>query len=140
MNGYWKMPERSFVTEDGLKWYRTGDLVEQDEKGQLIYKGRNDRMIKRHGFRVEPAEIELKLLSHPSITECAVISSVQEEQVKITAFVCFSKPEEFSFTGLKEFSVKHLPSYMIPDNFILLETLPQTSSNKTDLQSLKKIL
>jgi amino acid adenylation domain-containing protein len=54
MQGYWNLPEQSakaFLddTSDG-RWYKTGDLVVEDESGDYIYRGRRDRMIKKRGY------------------------------------------------------------------------------------------
>jgi amino acid adenylation domain-containing protein len=141
MTGYWNASETPFIIDNSnKKWYKTGDRVSLNKKNEMIFHGRKDRMIKKNGFRIEPAEIEATLLRHSFISECAVVHSLSEDRVNITAFVCFVEPDHFSFIGMKEFCVKHLPSYMIPDNFILLESLPQTSSNKTDYQRLKEFL
>jgi acyl-CoA synthetase (AMP-forming)/AMP-acid ligase II/acyl carrier protein len=57
----------------GERRYRTGDLVRMTDSGSLEYLGRLDRQLKVAGFRVEPGEIELALLSLPIIEQCAVI-------------------------------------------------------------------
>jgi acyl-coenzyme A synthetase/AMP-(fatty) acid ligase len=141
MTGYWNIESDALIKrQNNTFWYNTGDLVTVNGSGDMVFKGRKDRMIKRHGYRIEPAEIENIILTHPGITECSLISSPGEDSQHLTAFVCFKDAKDFSYIGMKEFCVKRLPSYMIPDNFINLESIPQTSTNKTDYQRLKELL
>lgn len=143
MLGYWKGdPEKAFWRdEQGLHWYNTGDLVSTDEAGNLIFKGRRDRMVKRNGYRIELDEIETALDKHPHIAESAVIAyRDEEEQLNIAAFVVVTNEDEKSVLRMKEYCMKSLPSYMVPNRFVFAERLPYTSSHKTDYQELKKAL
>jgi non-ribosomal peptide synthetase component F len=62
------LPDR----DGGGLMYRTGDIGRWREDGNLEVLGRADRQLKIRGFRVEPAEIESALASHPAINEAAV--------------------------------------------------------------------
>ncbi|MGZ4034540.1 MAG: AMP-binding enzyme, partial [Bacteroidia bacterium] len=74
------------------------------------------------------------------VLKAAVVSSVTEdEQVTILAFVVLKESAEKSVIKMKEYCMKHLPSYMIPNDFIFANELPYTSSNKIDYQKLKQI-
>ncbi len=142
MQGYWSLPERtaeSFVVDaDGTRWYRTGDVVVEQTDGDYIYRGRSDRMVKRRGYRVELGEIEAGLYQHPTIKEAAVVAVPDAEAgVRITAFLSSKGVERASLIELKRFCASRLPLYMIPDQFTWLDTLPKTSTDKTDYQQLK---
>lgn len=139
--GYWHDPEKtrnSFITYKGKEWYNTGDFVSTDKAGELIFSGREDRMVKRRGFRIELGEIEAALYKHPSILELAVIAKPSGEETEIVCFLTTIE-EKMSIIELKKFCVEHLPKYMIPDKFIILPNLPKTSSGKIDYQVLKKL-
>src|SRR5690606_4759360 len=78
MQGYWELPEPSAAAflsrpDDPRRWYRTGDIVVEEQDGNLRYVGRRDRMIKRRGYRVELGEIEACLYRHQAIREVAVV-------------------------------------------------------------------
>ena len=108
MLGYWDLKEqneRAFhVDEAGRPWYRTGDIVREQEAGVFIYLGRRDRMIKRRGFRVELGEIEIALNNHPDVSEAAVIAqSDSDGQLSVEAFLGWSAPEEPSILQLKKY-------------------------------------
>jgi len=142
MHGYWNLPEQNarafFVSEDGRKWYRTGDVVVEEAGGQYRYLSRRDRMVKRRGYRVELGEIEVGLLKNPDVREAAVVAVPDPQAgVKIAAYVSCPPDRRLSIIALKTFSSKQLPPYMIPDVFTVLDALPRTSTDKVDYQNLK---
>lgn len=136
MNGYLnneQANQHAFVFIDGKKWYKTGDLVEW-QSGELVFKGRYDRMIKRNGYRIELNEIEVGLQSCAGLLFAAVVAVHLPESVKIAAFV--SGINESDLIALRAELMKVLPAYMIPDKFIILDNIPLNSSQKTDYQAL----
>ena len=138
------MPEqtaRAFLNDgDGGRWYKTGDIVVQADDGNHVYLGRRDRMVKRRGYRVELGEIEAGLYRHPAVKEVAVVAAPDETLgVKITAFLSCRDEKRPSLIEMKRFCSEHLPLYMIPDVFTWQESLPRTSTDKTDYQRLKEL-
>ena len=128
----------AFAMSGGETWYRTGDVVREDEAGDYIFLGRRDRMIKRRGFRVELGEIEAALHRHPAIPEAAVVAKATNEgDVKVHAFIAWNDTAPPSTVELKRFSSRHLPLYMVPDQFSIVPELPKTSTDKIDYQRLK---
>lgn len=145
MKGYWNLPEKNekafLVDLEGLKWYRTGDIVTEGLNGQYRYVGRRDRMVKRRGYRVELGEIEATLIRHPQIREAAVIAVPDTDSgVRIAAFISCAEKQTMTIIDLKKASSLNLPPYMIPDLFHILESLPRTSTNKIDYQTLKSMI
>jgi amino acid adenylation domain-containing protein len=144
MRGYWNLPERTgkafLVDSAGERWYKTGDVVGQDEDGNYLYLSRRDRMVKKRGYRVELGEIEAGLYNHPDVKEAAVIALVNEENgVQIKAFLSFRSEKNPSRIELKRFCSENLPAYMIPDFFSFQDSLPKTSTDKIDYQKLKTL-
>ena len=145
MQGYWSLPERNataFLVDDaGRKWYRTGDIVVQDEHGDYRFRGRRDRMVKRRGYRIELGEIEAVLYGHPEVKEAAVVALEDNgDGVRIKAFLSCRTAHRPSLIELKRFCSEHLPLYMIPDAFAVEDRLPKTSTDKTDYQRLKELV
>jgi amino acid adenylation domain-containing protein len=141
LSGYWDLPEntaRAFLPGRDLRWYRTGDIVAELPDGNFKFLGRRDRMVKKRGYRIELGEIEAALYRHPSIKEAAVIALPGEEGVRIKAFASSRDGGRLSIIELKRFCSENLPLYMVPDQFCWLESLPKTSTDKTDYQKLKE--
>lgn len=140
--GYWGLPaetDRAFrYGSDGQRWYCTGDIVCVHEDGTLVYKGRRDRMLKKHGYRIDLGEIEGCLYLNNAIKEAAVIAVKGEEgEIILKAFVVSRSSERPSIIALKRHCVAHIPLYMIPDSFIYLAALPRTSTGKIDFPRLQ---
>ncbi|MGW7256495.1 amino acid adenylation domain-containing protein [Streptomyces sp. NPDC054834] len=95
--GYWRRPALTaerfvpdpFGTIPGARLYRTGDLVRLLPSGELEYLGRRDDQVKVRGHRLEPAEVEAAVRSHPEVRQCAVemVRRAPGDE-RIVAFVC----------------------------------------------------
>jgi len=144
MVGYWNLPDKTSAVfsadQDGLHWYKTGDLIRQEPDGNYIFLGRRDRMVKRRGFRVELGEIEAALYRHPAILEAAAIALPDGDgSVLIKAVLSCSGNAAPSLVELKAYCSRNLPLYMVPDRFSVLASLPKTSTDKIDYQLLKAL-
>jgi amino acid adenylation domain-containing protein len=141
-SGYWKLEEQSagaFLRgEDGQSWYRTGDLVAEDDAGDYRFRGRRDRMVKKRGYRVELGEIETCLYRYPDVRQAAVIAIDGSDGLLIKALVCSEDGRRFSLIALKSFCAEHLPIYMVPDLFEFPPSLPTTSTDKIDYRQLQE--
>ncbi|MDR3567679.1 MAG: amino acid adenylation domain-containing protein [Syntrophobacteraceae bacterium] len=145
MQGYWNLPEQTaralFCDPSGKRWYRTGDRVTEAPDGNYHYRGRKDRMIKRHGYRIEPGEIEACLYRHPSVSEAGVVATSNcGSDIEIKAHLSVYGEKRLSIIELKTFCSERLPLYMVPDTFRFHGgPLPKTSTDKIDYQSLQEM-
>lgn len=121
------------------RWYRTGDIVVEDEAGDYVYHGRRDRMIKKRGYRIELGEIEAALYRHDGVARAGVVARSDEDGVVVVAFVAMRPGVRGSLIAMKGHCARHLPGYMIPDVFVFAEDLPSTSTDKIDYQALKRM-
>lgn len=72
----------------GQRLYRTGDLGRYLPDGTIELLGREDAQVKIRGHRIELAEVEAALASHPAVAAAAVIADGQRpEPVTLAAFV-----------------------------------------------------
>ncbi|MEQ1869535.1 MAG: amino acid adenylation domain-containing protein [Vicinamibacterales bacterium] len=141
--GYWNRPTEdaaAFLERDGVRWYNTGDVVTWGADG-FIYAGRRDRMVKRRGYRIELGEIERALYLHPTLQEVAVLATADADAgIRIVAFASGRPGQPTpSLIELKQFCATKVPAYMIPDQFVVQQQLPRTSTDKVDYQSLKRM-
>lgn len=143
MEGYWNLPERTaaaFITVDGDRWYRTGDLVVEGDNGCFTFHGRADRMVKRRGYRIELGEIEAAMVRHPDVRDAAIVATSSEaDGTRITAFLTSQGETRPSLLSLKQYAVTALPRYMAPDAYRWLDAIPLTSTDKTDYQTLRAL-
>lgn len=139
-SGYWARQTETasvFIERDGVRWYNTGDVVREDPADGFIYNGRRDRMVKRRGYRIELGEVENALYRHPAIQEAAVISAPHPELgVRIICYIAVPEASRPSIVEMRLFCNENLPSYMNPDIFIFVDSLPRTSTNKINYQAL----
>jgi amino acid adenylation domain-containing protein len=143
--GYWGDPEKTakgFVPNPvqphfGERIYRTGDIVMLDERGDYIYVGRRDHMIKSRGYRIEIGEIEAAIYSHPEIKEAAVIP-IPDEIItnKIKAYVVLQNGKALDATDIRGFCSEKLPHYMVPEIIEFRDDLPKTSTGKINKPAL----
>jgi acetyl-CoA synthetase len=115
-------------------WYLTGDLVRRDAEGYFWFLGRSDDIIKTAGHMVGPFEVESVLMSHPAVSEAAVIGKPDPViGAVVKAFVTL-KPG-ISPTGalsleLLGFARARLGSAVAPKEIEFRHALPHTRSAK----------
>jgi amino acid adenylation domain-containing protein len=160
--GYWKDPDKtrgSFIPNpyadeigdpDFAVLYKTGDIGYFTEDGNIQCLGRLDHQVKIRGNRIEPAEIENRLVNHAEITEAAVMvrttfkpgdpleaSQSSEDGNKYLCAYFVAKPGSLvSAAELREYLAGELPGYMVPTYFVRLERLPLTPNGKIDWKAL----
>ncbi|TYR63265.1 non-ribosomal peptide synthetase [Streptomyces parvus] len=117
----------------GARLYRTGDLGRWRTDGTLEYIGRADQQVKVRGFRIEPAEIEAALLTHPAVREAVVMA----DDDRLTAYLTTAADTEAPVVGeLRAHLRQCLPDFMLPAAFVVLEELPRTPNGKLDRSAL----
>ena len=143
--GYWRDEEKtsaSFiihpVTDERL--YNTGDLGFYLPDGDIAFIGRSDFQVKVQGYRVELGEIEATLKQLAVVKE-AVVQAIGEQQhsKRLVAYVVLhpsSAETAETPEALRQRLKETLPEYMVPSNFVFLETLPLTPNGKIDRRAL----
>jgi amino acid adenylation domain-containing protein len=126
-----------FSGAPGARLYKTGDLGRRRADGQLEFLGRLDQQVKIRGCRVEPEAVEATLAQHPGVRACAVTASQEREGARhLIAWVVGAAGHEASGADLGSFLRQRLPAFMVPADFVFLDTLPTTPSGKVDRRAL----
>ncbi len=144
-SGYWNNPEKTnavFVqnplnTSYPEKIYRTGDIVFRNDHGEIIFVGRKDFQIKHLGYRIELGEIEHAILRvFSGIAACVLYDQIKKEIV----LVYESQQNEIPVSDFRIKLSRELAKYMIPTQYIRVESLPRNSSGKIDRSFIKNEL
>ncbi|MFK7986355.1 MAG: amino acid adenylation domain-containing protein [Sandaracinaceae bacterium] len=122
MRGYWGALGET-------RRHATGDLVSRGPGG-FRFHGRQDRMVKVRGHRVELGEVEHALASHPDVQE---VSVVLREGALYAVYVADPDP---GARGLRVHASRRLPAYMHPSAFSRVPQLPRTSTGKVAISEL----
>ncbi|MCK0093890.1 amino acid adenylation domain-containing protein, partial [Rhodococcus sp. F64268] len=129
--------------DPGTRLYRTGDIVRwrpfrESGSGTLEYLDRADSQVKVRGFRIELGEIEVALRSLPQIREAVASvqrgASVQSDD-RIVAFVAPAEGR-LDVPAMRAELARVLPSYMIPQGFVTLDSVPLNINGKVDRKAL----
>ncbi|MBD2816388.1 amino acid adenylation domain-containing protein, partial [Xenorhabdus sp. Flor] len=84
---------------------------------------------------IEPGEIEARLTKHPAVREAVVISSGDNYDKRLIAYIVAEKTNELANNLRADLSTV-LPDYMIPAAFVRLDTFPLTPNGKLDRRAL----
>jgi amino acid adenylation domain-containing protein len=138
--GYVNLPELTaerftidpFSGDASARLYRTGDLARWRNDGELEFLGRADRQIKIRGFRVELEEIEAALQAHPLVLHAVVVVTEREREKHVTAVVVPTRGAALADAALRAYLAGVLPTYMMPNRFVVRDSLPEFTSGKID--------
>lgn len=119
----------------GERMYRTGDRCRWRADGEIEFLGRLDDQVKIRGYRVEPAEIEMALLSLPDVKAvCVTTWKTPGGQIELAAYYTGAAP--LPEAVLRERLSRRLAPYMVPARFIYLAQMPLTSTGKVNRRAL----
>ncbi len=138
--GYRNRPDLTasrFVEIGGERFFRTGDMVREEQDGTFTFLGRRDHQLKLRGFRIEPDEIESYLRRYPDVAEAAatVLGGSLADRVLAGVLV----PREgrpVDPQTVEAWLATQLPGHMVPSRWVVVAALPLTPSGKLDRAAL----
>jgi amino acid adenylation domain-containing protein len=123
--------------EPGGRLYKTGDLSRHLPDGRIEFLGRLDHQVKVRGFRIELGEIEACLLGHRGVRATVVLAREDAPgDVRLVAYVVPAAEPAPAPAELRALAGESLPAYMVPADFVLLDSLPTTPNGKLDRRAL----
>ncbi|WP_067450940.1 long-chain-fatty-acid--CoA ligase [Actinomadura macra] len=129
MKGYWEMPEATASALLPGGWFRTGDAGYLDVDGYLYIHDRIKDMIISGGENVYPAEVENALLTHPAVTDCAVIG-VPDEQWGETPKALVVLSADVSDADLIGHCRENIAHFKCPTSIERRESIPRNPTGK----------
>ncbi|MBR9653580.1 long-chain-fatty-acid--CoA ligase [Thalassovita aquimarina] len=133
--GYWrneKATRDAFVTHDGKRFLRTGDIGYYDEDGYFFMVDRVKRMINAAGFKVWPAEVEMLMLKCPDVAEACVIGAQDPRRGEtVKAYVVRSaQGANASTEQIIDWCRGEMAAYKCPRDITFVDSLPKSGSGK----------
>ena len=139
MSGYWQNDKANAeVFRDG--WFHTGDLGRLDEAGFLYITGRAKDMYISGGANVYPREIEEVLLTHPGVSEVAVVGIEDEKWGEVGVAVVVPTAEGTSVEALAGFVNGELSRYKHPKRYFFWDEMPKSAYGKVPKHLIRKTL
>ncbi|MDC0954953.1 AMP-binding protein [Alphaproteobacteria bacterium] len=137
--GYLSEQEVSrFTILDGVRWYRTGDKVVQ-QNGLYFCKGRLDAQVKLNGYRVELMDIEAHLRTLPEVNGAVCLVSPVSDQGEMIVAVLHSY-RKIQLAEVRGHLKSKLPTYMFPRKVFTISEVPFNKSGKIDRLAVKNML
>jgi amino acid adenylation domain-containing protein len=148
--GYLGKPDLTserFVTRCGQRFYKSGDIVRMLSDGNFEFVGRTDDQVKIRGLRVELGEISHVIQDiHPDIAfvTTQILTKDQKSKEQLVSFlVSHCKTEKGRVAQLqrelKKTASNRLPSYMVPQFFLFVDSVPRSMAGKIDKKVLMNI-
>ncbi|KAJ6713198.1 4-COUMARATE--COA LIGASE 2 [Salix purpurea] len=141
MKGYLNDPEATSRTIDKQGWLHTGDIGFIDDDDELFIVDRLKELIKYKGFQVAPAELEALLLSHPEISDAAVVGMKDEDAGEVpVAFAVKSEKSQVTEDEIKQYISKQVIFYKRIKRVFFIEAIPKAPSGKILRKNLREKL
>jgi len=145
MDGYLNQPGKSaeaeWLSPDGLRYIRTGDIASVDEEGFVTLVGRKKDMIISGGFNIYPIDLETALNGHPAVGEVAVIGKPSDQWGETpVAFVVLKADADVEPEVLRTFANASLGKHQRISEVRIIDSLPRSAIGKVLKLELKDLL
>ncbi|MBN9792688.1 2,3-dihydroxybenzoate-AMP ligase [Pseudonocardia sp. TMWB2A] len=135
IRGYYRNPEQNALAFTADGFYRTGDIVERDDRGFIRVVGRSKDQINRGGEKIAPEELENAILAHPGVHNASVVG-IDDEHLgeRVKAYVIPRSPDgvaDLTVGKIRQFlRAGGLATYKLPDVVELVDEFPYTAVGK----------
>jgi len=119
-------------------YYRSGDLVREDEGRRLWFEGRADNQVKLRGYRIELEEVDLAVQSIPDVRRAVTVVLAGADGGELA--VAFMADRTISVADVHAVCKQKLPQYMQPSRIFQLDDLPRNANGKLDRLTTRSLL
>jgi fatty-acyl-CoA synthase len=138
-SAYYHLDAPDRFTEDG--WFKTGDVATIDAEGYVQITDRTKDIIKSGGEWISSVDLENMIMAHPKVLEAAVIAVPHPTWVERPLACVVPKAEQrdsLSAAELIDFLRPRVAKFWLPDEVVLIDTVPKTSVGKFDKKLLRE--
>ncbi|MCR4994985.1 MAG: amino acid adenylation domain-containing protein [Bacteroidales bacterium] len=135
------VPENANFTTmpDSRRVYRSGDLGYVMPDGNLAFLHRKDKQVMIMGKRVESDEVENVLCEEREVETAVVCPQTDTDGLSYLVAYVVPRTKGFSLSSLKRSLADRLTSFMIPELFVMMPSLPMTPNGKVDRKALPQV-
>ena len=124
-------------TADG--WLKTGDVAAIDAEGYIRLKDRTKDLVKSGGEWISSVELENAIMGHPDVVEAAVVGvSHPKWDERPLACVVLREGAVMTRDDLRKFLEDKVAKWWLPDDVVVIDTVPKTSVGKFDKKVLRQ--
>ncbi|HEY5334105.1 MAG TPA: AMP-binding protein [Solirubrobacterales bacterium] len=142
LTDYFNMPDRTAEAQRNL-WFHTGDGLRRDEDGWYYFVDRIKDAIRRRGENISSYEVEQAVVPHESILECAAVAvpahHTEAGEDEVALFVVPNAGAELEVEEVREWCVRQLPRFAVPEHILVIAELPMTPSGKVRKVELREM-
>ncbi len=137
---YWDNPQ---ATREAFSngWFMTGDMAVLEDGYYRIMGRLSVDIIKSGGYKLSALEIEEVLLTHPAITECAVVGVDDPTWGEaVAAAVVLKTDAVLDLATLRSWMKTEVSPYKIPKQLLILDQLPRNAMGKVTKPDVKQLV
>ena len=138
--GYLKRPDLT-AAAFSQGWFRTGDRGLIDEQARIWVTGRIKDEINRGGFKVQPAELDSLLESHPAVAEaCAFGIPDPMGGEAVAAAIRLADGQSATPLSLQTWCSERLRRAAVPEHWFFVSEIPRTPRGKVSRDIVRRTL
>ncbi|MDQ6479011.1 AMP-binding protein [Dyadobacter sp. LHD-138] len=141
MLGYFNRPDETaqvIFEQDGMRWFKTGDLGFEDADGYFKIVDRKKDMILVSGFNVYPNELEDVVAQCPGVLEVACVGIPDDKSGELVKLFIVKKDPELTEETVRAFCKENLTAYKCPKKIEFRTELPKTNVGKILRRALRE--
>lgn len=135
MTGYHGRPDKTreaeWISPDGERFIRTGDLARRDADGFFTIVGRAKDMIISGGMNIYPADLEAVLMEHAAVADASVVGVPSKDWGETpVGFVCLTAPDAIAADALLAWANGRLGKMQRLADIRVVDELPRSAIGK----------
>ena len=144
LDGYLILEERwRFEPRGDGDWFATGDLARLRADGYVEILGRSGLSVKRDGLLVVFADVEAAVERIAGVRRAVVVAAGESRRGSRLVAVCLADREGGELlrpAAVRQRSFELLPRYAVPDEVVIVDSLPHLPSGKVDRRAVRELV